>query len=235
MLKAACRQLPAAEEQLTARPAGSPLNTSLARTLRATGLPASVWAVSGAALGAQTTTTHTITDDETSYLTQAFGTAGKSENAGTITDYMTLVITGTAGGTPTMGVAGSFVYYLVPLGTITAGSDYVDIPQASPVTVNVPIGTVNGATFDYSFTIIDDSYDEDLYEYFDTRHNTGVYVGFGSPTGTELQVTWRISDNDVAGTTVTQTNSSTDVVEGGRTDLFTIQLNTPPASGTGAI
>lgn len=52
---------------------------------------------SGAALGAQTTTTHTITDDETSYLTQAFGTAGILESVGVRTDYMTLVITGTAG------------------------------------------------------------------------------------------------------------------------------------------
>jgi hypothetical protein len=151
-----------------------------------------------------------------------YGTRGVSEAAGTIYENFVLTITGTTTGTLALETAANFEYYTVPLGTITEGVDYQDL--SAGVSYSYPAGSANGTIVQGHVDIYDDNVDEAQYEYFDFRTR---YAG-GAETA---QLTIRISDNDTAGVTVTESGGSTTVAEGGATDTFTVRLASQPATG----
>lgn len=176
---------------------------------------------SGAVLGAQTTYTHTITNDEVVTALYTKGTAGVQETVGTITENVVLNITGTTTGTLTLEIDVSFEEYIIDLST-TVGQDYID---PGVVTITYPSGSVSGAILTQSVTIIDDAIDENS-EFFDLR------VRRASDLVETAQLTYRISDNDTANVTITQSGGTTAVTEGGAIDTFTVALASQPSSGT---
>jgi hypothetical protein len=176
---------------------------------------------SGAALGSQTTFTHTINNDEVVQALYTKGTAGVVESVGTITETVVLGITGTTTGTLALEIDVAIEEYVVDLST-TIGQDYTD---PGVVTVTFVAGSIPGATLTQSITIIDDALDENN-EFFDLR------VRRASDLVETDQLTYRISDNDTAGVTVTQSGGTTIISESGTIDTFTVRLNSQPSSGT---
>lgn len=101
----------------------------------------------------------------------------------------------------------------------TSGTDYSALSGSVFIAANQTTGTIDISAID-DFVI-----------------DAGETIIVNLSTGSEYKVhplnntaTLTIADNDVAGVTITPSNSSTDVVEGGATDTYTIALNTIPTA-----
>lgn len=119
-------------------------------------------------------------------------------------------------------------------GSATRGSGQ-DFEMSSPVVVVVPAGTYDGtAATDIELsgvTVLDDQVDEP---------NETIILGLQSPSSdlalgdananadTQSNFAYTITDNDTAGITITESDGSTSVTEGGATDTYTIVLTSQP-------
>ncbi len=138
-----------------------------------------------------------------------------SSNAGTEAGTTIITITATASSavssnqTIDLGISGT---------NITAG-DY----NLSNTSITIPSGQTTGTT---TFIIVNDALAEGTETATLTISNPSSGVALGSTTSQNIAIT----DNDVAGVTITQSSGSTDITEGGTTDSYTIILNSQPTN-----
>jgi len=166
----------------------------------------------GATLGAITTHTVTIVDDDPVSVSFSNGTSATAES-GTHTITVELNVPG--GGSPASPVTVDIVDDAS--GSATSPADYT---LATP-SVTFGTGAADGATRDVDLTIVPDAIDED-----DETVDLSLSLNSGPATvsGTH-EVT--INDNDTVGVTVSE--SSVTVTEGGVTQQYSVVLDSEPA------
>ncbi|MEG4121836.1 choice-of-anchor Q domain-containing protein, partial [Microcoleus sp. N9_B4] len=138
-----------------------------------------------------------------------------SSNAGT--EVGTTVITVTA--TASSAVSSNQTVDLGISGTNIIPGDY----NLANTTITIPSGQTTGAT---TFTVVDDALVEGTETATLTINNPTSGIVLGSTTTQNIDIT----DNDVAGVTITQSGNSTDITEGGTTDSYTVVLNSQPTN-----
>lgn len=154
----------------------------------------------------------TINNDDTTPTLTINDVAVTEGNLGT----QAVVFTVTRTGTTSLPVA---VNFATSNGTATAGSDYV----AASGALNIPAGGATG-TATVSVTVNGDSVVEANETYFvNLSGETNSAISDGQGLGT-------INNDDTAGIVLTQSGGSTDVVEGGLTDTYTLVLTSQPTS-----
>jgi len=138
-----------------------------------------------------------------------------STNSGTEAAATVVTVTATASaavtGAQTVNVGVSGV-------GITAG-DY----SLSNTTITIPDGQTTGSV---TFTVVNDALAEGTETAILTISNPSSGVLLGTTTTQNVVIT----DNDVAGVTINQSDGATSVIEGGATDSYTVVLNTQPTA-----
>ncbi|MGN7515356.1 MAG: gliding motility-associated C-terminal domain-containing protein, partial [Allomuricauda sp.] len=174
-------------------------------------------ATGDATLGAQTTTTYTINNDDSVTVEFSQATGSAAENVGN--NLPTLFVTGTVTNTTSVTVTDAGT------GTATSGTDYI---FTSPQVVNIPAGTYDGTAGSAiaipTLSITDDA---------DVEPNETIDLTLGTATGdatlgAQTTTTYTINNDDSA--TLTITNAS--VAEDGGNLVFAVTLNNAVVGGT---
>uniref|UniRef100_UPI00359439CF beta strand repeat-containing protein n=1 Tax=Haliscomenobacter sp. TaxID=2717303 RepID=UPI00359439CF len=165
---------------------------------------------SGIALGTTTTRVITITDND-------FPTVNLSVSTNTATEAGATVVTVTATASPAVTVNQAVALFVTGTG-ITAG-DYT----LSNTTITIPSGQTTGTV---TFTVVNDAVDEPNETVTLDISDILLGITLGATTTQNIVIT----DDDVAGVTVTQSGGSTNVTEGGATDDYTVVLTSQPTA-----
>lgn len=163
----------------------------------------------------------TILENDTAEIDFASSTGSIGEAAGTYT--VNAVLTLTTNGTGTAGLQDEQEVIINQTGvTATNVTDY----SLTTADVTFTPADGNGATRPINVSIVADAIDESD-ETFELDFQPNVE---SVPLISESAHTVTIVDDDTAGITVAQTGVTTDVVEGGATDTYTVVLNTQPTA-----
>uniref|UniRef100_UPI0030D72828 Calx-beta domain-containing protein n=1 Tax=uncultured Roseivirga sp. TaxID=543088 RepID=UPI0030D72828 len=167
----------------------------------------------GVVLGGTTTQNVTITDNDVA----ANPTVELSVSANAGTEAAGTVVTITA--TASAAVTGDQTVDIAASGAGITGTDY----SLSAGTITILNGATTGTA---TFTILDDADIEGTETATLTISNPSAGLTLGAGTAQGITIT----DNEVAGFTIVESNGTTVVQESGTTDDFTVVLNVQPAS-----
>ncbi|MEG4806375.1 choice-of-anchor Q domain-containing protein, partial [Microcoleus sp. F8-D1] len=144
-------------------------------------------------------------------------TVNLSVSSNTGNEAGTTVITVTA--TTSSAVSSNQTVDLGISGTNITAGDY----NLANTSITIPSGQTTGTT---TFTIVDDALAEGTETATLTISNPTSGIALGSTTTQNIAIT----DNDLAGVTISQSGNSTDITEGGATDSYTVVLNSQPTA-----
>ncbi len=180
-----------------------------------------------ASLGAQTTTTYTINNDDAVLVQFSQATGASPENTGG--NLPTLVVTGTVTNATSVTITNPGT------GTATAGSDFA---FSGPLAVNIPAGTYAGTTVPFAISITGDA----IVEPNETINLTLTAVSGDATLGAQTTTTYTITNDDTAAVTIADASGAEDAgpiqliatlnngVQGG----FTVQVSTANGTATTA-
>ncbi len=172
--------------------------------------------------------THTATSADVGYngLAVAGVTAAVTDN-----DVAGVTVT-ESGGTTNITEGGATDTYTVVLNTIPAANVTITVtPDAQCTALPSPL-TFTAGNWNVAQTVTVTAVDDAVIE---GAHNCVITQtaasGDANYNGLAVAgVTAAVTDNDVAGVTVTESGGTTDITEGGVTDTYTVVLNTIPAA-----
>jgi hypothetical protein len=189
-------------------------------------LDLTISAPTNASLGAQTTYTHTIINDETARVHANPQNASINETIGTHNSRFQLTIIGTAGVLPlSTDLQVDFTVMPVELGSALEPEDFT---TSTVAVYSFVAGSAGGALMNVPVTIVDDAITEPA-EFFDIQL-ASVVNAILPPNGDTTyrnRQTVQIFANDPAGYTV-NTTLTTNISEPAGTTTFTIRLNSEP-------
>jgi uncharacterized repeat protein (TIGR01451 family) len=180
-------------------------------------------AISGAgALSAAGTHVVGIVDNDLAQVAFAPGNDSVGEGAGSFAKPVTLTLTANGVGTASLQNA-----IVVPVSFTEGTALEPDDFTLATVSVSFAAGSLNGATQNVSASLVDDAVSEAA-ESFDLNLGNGFVTS--NITLGRAATTVSIVDNDTPGVTVTQSDGTTLVTEGGATDSFTVVLTSQPTA-----